>query len=208
MVDVKHRSERKKLTISYKKFMLLPLLFNRQFSQRVPKKNYFQKNTIKYIAFFKTKRIYEYVLQETFSIYRRALGLVEESQGVTKRCHLSRLTNSALVYEPKCGGLSQWVKLYTRAQINFGDLTPYLTYEESLPRQDQGLFARSSRPFRSSSWSASSGRSPAGWCPKNITSCTDKIENQILLIYKEIQSGASAKSYMRKGFLIYEEMRK
>jgi hypothetical protein len=25
--------------------------------------------------------------------------------------------------------------------------------------------------------------------------------------YKEIQSGAVAKSYMRKGFLIYEEMR-
>jgi hypothetical protein len=26
--------------------------------------------------------------------------------------------------------------------------------------------------------------------------------------YKEIQSGAVAKSYMRKGFLVYEEMRK
>ncbi len=26
-------------------------------------------------------------------------------------------------------GLSQWVQLYTGAQINFGDLTPYLTYE-------------------------------------------------------------------------------
>ncbi len=25
-------------------------------------------------------------------------------QGVTKRCRLSWLTNSALVYEPKCGG--------------------------------------------------------------------------------------------------------
>ncbi len=25
-------------------------------------------------------------------------------------------------------GLSQWVQLYTGAQINFGDLTPYLTY--------------------------------------------------------------------------------
>jgi hypothetical protein len=38
--------------------------------------------------------------------------------------------------------------------------------------------------------------------------CTDKKENKIFLIYKEIQSGAVAKSYMRKGFLIYEEMRK
>jgi hypothetical protein len=37
--------------------------------------------------------------------------------------------------------------------------------------------------------------------------CTDKKENLIFLIYKEIQSGAVAKSYMRKG-LIYEEMRK
>jgi hypothetical protein len=27
-------------------------------------------------------------------------------------------------------------------------------------------------------------------------------------MYKEIKSGAVAKSYMRKGFLIYEEMRK
>ncbi len=35
-----------------------------------------------------------------------------------------------------------------------------------------------------------------------------KKENQIFLIYKEIQSGAVAKLYMRKGFLIYEEMKK
>jgi hypothetical protein len=44
-------------------------------------------------------------------------------------------------------------------------------------------------------------------------SYTDKKENQIFLIpvYKEIQwSGAVAKSHicMRKGFLVYEEMRK
>ncbi len=37
---------------------------------------------------------------------------------------------------------------------------------------------------------------------------THKKENKIFLIYREIQSGAVAKSYMRKGFLIYEEMRK
>jgi hypothetical protein len=37
---------------------------------------------------------------------------------------------------------------------------------------------------------------------------TDKKEIQIFLIYKEIQSGAIAKSYMRKGFLIDDEMRK
>jgi hypothetical protein len=37
---------------------------------------------------------------------------------------------------------------------------------------------------------------------------TDKKENLIFLIYKEIQSGAIAKSYLRKGFLMYEEMHK
>jgi hypothetical protein len=36
----------------------------------------------------------------------------------------------------------------------------------------------------------------------------DKKENQIFLIYMEIQNGVVAKSYMRKGFLIYEEMGK
>jgi hypothetical protein len=35
--------------------------------------------------------------------------------------------------------------------------------------------------------------------------CTDKKLNNIFIIYKEIQKGAVAKSYMRKGFLIYEE---
>jgi hypothetical protein len=36
----------------------------------------------------------------------------------------------------------------------------------------------------------------------------DKKGEQIFLIYKEIQMGAVAKSYIRKGFLIFEEMRK
>jgi hypothetical protein len=39
-----------------------------------------------------------------------------------------------------------------------------------------------------------------------LLSTTDKKENKIFLTYKEIQSGAIAKSYTRKGFLIYEEM--
>ena len=37
---------------------------------------------------------------------------------------------------------------------------------------------------------------------------TDKKSKKNFLIYKEIQSGAVAKSYKRKGFLICEEMRK
>ncbi len=38
--------------------------------------------------------------------------------------------------------------------------------------------------------------------------CTDKNENEIFLIYKDSQMGSVAKSFMRKGFPIYEEMRK
>jgi hypothetical protein len=37
---------------------------------------------------------------------------------------------------------------------------------------------------------------------------TDKKENLIFLIYEELHSGAVAKSYVRNGFLLYEEMRK
>ncbi len=56
-------------------------------------------------------------------------------QGVTMRCRLSWLTNSALVYEPKCGGrgggggwlrcLSQWVQPCTWIPNKL--VTPYLT---------------------------------------------------------------------------------
>ncbi len=66
-------------------------------------------------------------------IYFYSLGL-DQIQGVKKRCRLSWMTNSALVYEPKCGGrgelrgINELVQLYTGAQINFGDLPPYLTY--------------------------------------------------------------------------------
>jgi hypothetical protein len=42
----------------------------------------------------------------------------------------------------------------------------------------------------------------------NKAAHTDKKENKIVIIYKEIQMGSGAKSYMRKGILIYEEMHK
>jgi hypothetical protein len=38
------------------------------------------------------------------------------------------------------------------------------------------------------------------------STCTLYNDKKNFLIYKEIQSGAVAKSYTRKGFLIYEEM--
>jgi hypothetical protein len=41
-----------------------------------------------------------------------------------------------------------------------------------------------------------------------ISPYTDVKENKTFLTYKEIQMGSGAKPYMRKGFLIYEEMRK
>jgi hypothetical protein len=66
------------------------------------------------------------------------------------------------------------------------------------------------------SWSLSTGRE--GWytlallsdgcIPMNLAVYTDKKEIKIFLIFKEIQSGAVAKSYMRKGILMFEEMRK
>jgi hypothetical protein len=36
--------------------------------------------------------------------------------------------------------------------------------------------------------------------------CTDKKENQIFLMYKEIRNGAVAKSYMTNGLLLYGEI--
>ncbi len=41
-----------------------------------------------------------------------------------------------------------------------------------------------------------------------IESTLIKKKRKIFLIYKEIQMGSGAKSNMRKGFLIYKEMRK
>jgi hypothetical protein len=38
---------------------------------------------------------------------------------------------------------------------------------------------------------------------KSCTACTDKKENKIFLIYKEIQKGSVAKSYMTNSLLIY-----
>jgi hypothetical protein len=44
--------------------------------------------------------------------------------------------------------------------------------------------------------------------PKKSIGYTVKKEKKIFLIYEETQMGSGAKSYMTKGFLIYEEMGK
>jgi hypothetical protein len=41
---------------------------------------------------------------------------------------------------------------------------------------------------------------------KEMRPLTDKKENQIFLLYEEIQNGAVVKSYMTNGLLIYGEM--
>ncbi len=66
----------------------------------------------------------------------------EEELGVTNRCRLFWLTNSALVYmSPNAGGWgfcgvsANEYSCAHGAQINFGDLTPYLTDEEENNRR-------------------------------------------------------------------------
>jgi hypothetical protein len=72
----------------------------------------------------------EWIMQIVLhTVFGCEVGILLICYKVTKRCRLSWLTNSAIVYEPKRGGrvelrgLSQWVQLYTGDQINFGDLT-------------------------------------------------------------------------------------
>ncbi len=57
-------------------------------------------------------------------VYTYRLG--GRGQGVTKRCRLSGLTNSALVYEPKWGGGACGAA--NEYSCALGDLTPCLTY--------------------------------------------------------------------------------
>ncbi len=69
------------------------------------------------------------------------------------------------------------------------------------------LFAQATSPplHDSNLWmKPSTSSSPTAEMPRILCCCccTDKKEYKIFLIYKEIQSGAVAKSYMRNGFLI------
>ncbi len=65
---------------------------------------------------------------------RRMLDNLISRQGIAKRCRLSWLTNSALVYpgggggEGGCGISANEYSRSHGAQINFGDLVPYLTF--------------------------------------------------------------------------------
>ncbi len=85
-------------------------------------------------------------------------------QGVTKRCRLSLLTNSALVYLPKCRGwggggcgvsANEGTAVHITchgAQINVGDLPWYLTFAVHIPA---GLFLYLTRFSGCDLWTAS-----------------------------------------------------
>jgi hypothetical protein len=57
-------------------------------------------------------------------------------------------------------------------------------------------------------WSSPASPSPLQVCTVVHQYTLIKKKIKFFLIYNEIQSGAVAKSYMRRGFLIYEERRK
>jgi hypothetical protein len=69
------------------------------------------------------------------------------TEWVTKRCRLSWLTNSALLYKPKCGGWiagSQPMRTAEHMELeqNFGDLTQYFTYESTVKLHFEGSRVR------------------------------------------------------------------
>jgi hypothetical protein len=81
----------------------------------------------------------EYMFRILVTVYRCEGSDTSLRQGVTERCRLSWLTYSDLVYEPKCGedragrggGCGVSANEYScacEAQINIGNLTPYITY--------------------------------------------------------------------------------
>jgi hypothetical protein len=97
-----------------------------------------------------------YTIKDNFVLPRQAYRVTNffpytALQEVKKRCHLYWLTNSALVYEPKgrgCGvsANEHTVQLYTEAQINLGDLTPYLKRDSATRFFASGFFHESVSP--------------------------------------------------------------
>ncbi len=107
-------------------------------------------------------------------------------QGVTNRCRKSWLTNSALIYEPKSGGgesLSQWVQLNTGAQINFGDLTPYLTYGYN------NAFTYDVLGYNCGRWNVARGSTsdPQNKCFTNFAGVPFKRISKILILWRQLE---------------------
>jgi hypothetical protein len=69
--------------------------------------SYHQKGRVRVafpINFSVNAPVFEEVCFRNYHLCRRNKFFSHEEQMVTKRCRLAWLTNSALVYEPKCGG--------------------------------------------------------------------------------------------------------
>ncbi len=122
-------------------------------------------NTI-YVQFF------PYMYKYTLNFF----GIVRDPppQGITKRCRLSLLTNSALVYESQCGGIgdvagsqpmSAAVHItWQRAQINFGDLPTYIFVICPSPKPRTACYSWKAHLF-CISWSPPWCGEPAGSPP-------------------------------------------
>ncbi len=139
------------------------------------------------------------------------------NQGVSRRCRLSWLTNSAIVYESKWGGggwsqpMSTAVHMWHGAQINFGDLTPYLTYAVNLSK---ALYKQYFWPLQKLTESHIGNWKQLQNSPLDFTDSSVQVRTGLILLrrykettffltYKKIQMGSGTKSYMAKGFLIW-----
>jgi hypothetical protein len=99
-----------------------------------------------------------------------------------------------------CASEIEWCLAPTKIEIIFFYFLP----QSHLPRKVLCCKYQENQSHRKShTWAPLKRTWQRNFCPH-----TDKKENKTFLIYKEIQKGSGAKSYMRKGFLIYDEMRK
>ncbi len=104
-------------------------------------KAYFLKTKTK-VEVWEISRLFpETLMKLYFHVFHLWLSVLTRGSRVTKRCRLSWLTNSASYMSPNAwGGVRVLANVYVQqhsyarhctaheAQINFGDLTPYLTY--------------------------------------------------------------------------------
>jgi len=86
-------------------------------------------NKIAYLVVYFAPPVREADSTASHLITRQSLAMVN-TRGFRNWCRLSWMTNSALLYEPKCGGRGEVAESSANeysckpgAQINFGDIT-------------------------------------------------------------------------------------
>ncbi len=102
---------------------------------------------------------------------------------------------SFLLLDALCVQVQYTVEKYKPLQPNDDWQNTEVFTQTECNQMARQIFIRLSYPRIRQSCCQRTGSNPVQY--------TDKKENLIFLIYREIQSGAVAKSYMRKGFLIY-----